>query len=643
MEGFRIMALDPIALLIIATILLFFGHVTRAVRWAQLFPPYKLATRFNLLLGLTLGYAVNVILPWRIGEILRAYFVSVRESIDFSYVAATVVVERLSDLLIVAVIMIALDYIFDSPDSMLFNIAAFMIVTALAIIIFVILIRRSLVVRRLIWTVCSIFNDSIRNSIIEFIWNVSEITVSEKILSRNYMMATIIMWSIYASSYFLYGLAVGKVLDETIQDVLGSPLLPIILSSTTDGLKSILYLLLYSILPVIIIIIYGFTRQWSAIIRDFSVKFRFGGSIQSTSLFCARDKFKQENEYDYFLASHFSGDDQVLSSFSLLAMEDGIIVRLFNGGSDAITALIEVNEKLVIRKFALGSAAIKLQEQSDWLKSHNNDNIPLVEIIGDKKGSFFYRYDMPLVASANDFYDVIHTLHVDRSKSLLVSVVEHISAFHQTNEADIAQSKIVEAYLIEKAIKNALKILDFAHDLLPAQDYRINGEHYHLSDWDCLKDINWLTSQVKQLRTSTIHGDLTIENIIVVPEKKPDFYIIDPNPDNIFNTPLIDLSKLMQSLHLGYEGLNRGGQFSSISENAIDLILSRSHAYSALHEHLKEIIVHQYGIDTLREVYFHELINYLRLTPYKIRKDPTMGLTFFACTSILLARYLESQ
>jgi hypothetical protein len=129
----------------------------------------------------------------------------------------------------------------------------------------------------------------------------------------------------------------------------------------------------------------------------------------------------------------------------------------------------------------------------------------------------------------------------------------------------------------------------------------------------------------------------------VAPENKPNFYIIDPNPDNIFNTPLIDLSKLMQSLHLGYEGLNRGGKFSSISENKIDLILSRSHAYSALHDYLKELIISQYGIDTLREIYFHELINYLRLTPYKIRKDPAMGLTFFACTSILLARYLDCK
>lgn len=635
------MTLNAITLLMLATILLFFGHVVRAVRWALLFPPRKLTTRFDLLLGLSLGYVVNVIFPWRIGELLRAYFVSVRESIDFSYVAASVVVERLTDLMIVSVILLVFVYFFDSPNSKLLSIGVFMMASTLLGVIFVILVRRSLVVRRLIWSVSSIFSDSIRTGILNFIWSISEITLGNRIWSRNYIVATVIMWTIYISSYLMYGLAVGSALGDTFYTFLGSPLLPMV-SADADGLWTILPLLLYSILPVLVVIVYGFTRQWSAIIRDFSVKIRFGGSIQTYSSFYVSDRFKQRNEYNYFLASHFGGDDKVLSSFGLLAMEDGVIQRLFNGGSDAITALVEVDERLVIRKFAFGLAGIKLKDQADWLKLHQNDNLPVVEVIGEKQGAFFYRYDMPLIASANDFYDVIHTLHIDWSKSLLDGVVERISTFHKRYETGVAPREVVTAYLTEKAIKNALKILNFAHDLLPASDYRINGKSYHLSDWDCLKDIHWLLCQVRQFRTSTIHGDLTFENVIVMPEKKPGFYFIDPNPDNTFNTPLIDLSKLMQSLHLGYEGLNRGGgQLSSISGGEINLNFSRSHAYSALHEHFNDFITRIYGVDTLREIYFHELINYLRLTPYKIRKNPAMGLTFFACTSVLLGRYFE--
>jgi hypothetical protein len=452
------------------------------------------------------------------------------------------------------------------------------------------------------------------------------------------------MWLTYFGSYFVLGLATGETFNDTLISQLGNPLLSLIARANYSGLwSSNLPLIMYSTLPIIAVIIYGFMRQWSVIIRDISKHLRYGSSLDPQFQLLGRTKFSGDNEYKYFLANHFNGDDQLLSSFGLFAMEDCIMQRQFSGGSDAITALVEVDHKLLIRKFAVGLASERLQSQANWLKLHQDDNLPVVQLLGERQGASFYRYDMPLVMLSNDFYDVIHTSPIERCKSLLNLVIDHITTFHRNNKTDDAPKGVVDAYLIEKAVKNASTILGFTHELLSGQEYQINGKTYHLSDWDCLKDINWLTTQVHQLGTSIIHGDLTIENIIVTPEQKAGFYIIDPNPDNIFNTPLIDLAKLMQSLHLGYESLNRGGNFCSITEDAIELILTRSDAYSGLHTHFEQLIIQQYSIDTLKEVYFHELINYLRLTPYKIRKDPQKGLTFFACTSILLARYLEHQ
>lgn len=637
------MALDPVTLLILATILLFFGHMARAARWALLFSPRILTTRFDLLLGLSIGYAVNAIFPWRLGEILRAFFVSGRESIAFSFVAATVVAERLTDLFVIGVIVLAFTLFYDAASSRLLTLGIFMMLIALSGIMFAILVSRSVQFRRVLWWVFSIFNDTVRIGIIEFFWSFSEIIAGGRVLGRNYLTATVFMWCVYFSSYLGFGLAVGDIPEDTLYALLGSPSLPLISRIVNGGLWSTVPFFLYSTLPVLAVIVYGFVRQWSAIIHDISKRLRYGSSIAAYNQLPACSKFKQDNEYKYFLARLFSGDDQVLSGFALLALEDGVMQRLFNGGSDALTALVEVDQTLLIRKFAVGSAAEKLKVQADWLKSHRDSGLPVVELIRERQGSNFYRYDMPFVIPANDFYDVIHTAPIEHSKSLLNSVVDHILAFHLRNEASEATEQIVEAYLSEKAVKNALNILDFAHDLLSGPDYRINGKNYQLSDWDCLKDINWLSAQMRDIRTSTIHGDLTIENIIVAPEQKAGFYIIDPNPDNLFNTPLIDLAKLMQSLHLGYEGLNRGGRLCSMTDDGINLIITRSRAYSDLHDHFEQLIVDQYGNDMLREVYFHELINYLRLTPYKIRKDPAKGLLFFACTSMLLERYMEHQ
>jgi hypothetical protein len=203
----------------------------------------------------------------------------------------------------------------------------------------------------------------------------------------------------------------------------------------------------------------------------------------------------------------------------------------------------------------------------------------------------------------------------------------------------MADEALVRKYLLEKAVNNAAVVLNFAKTIFE-NDYAINGKHFDLRQWDRLLDLDWLSRQVSRRTTTVVHGDLTIENIIVAPQHERGWYIIDPNPDNIFNTRLIDWAKLMQSVHLGYEGLNRN--FNCIlAKNSIQLALAKSLAYTELHAHLEELTRQQHGSDGLREVYFHELINYLRLTPYKIRHDPKKGVCFFGCTSILLSRYME--
>ena len=67
--------------------------------------------------------------------------------------------------------------------------------------------------------------------------------------------------------------------------------------------------------------------------------------------------------------------------------------------------------------------------------------------------------------------------------------------------------------------------------------------------------------------------------------------------------------------------------------------LIRSHRYADLHAVLEAEIVARFGPDGLREVHFHEIVHYLRLTPYKIRQNPHKGLVFAGATLLLLRRY----
>ena len=91
---------------------------------------------------------------------------------------------------------------------------------------------------------------------------------------------------------------------------------------------------------------------------------------------------------------------------------------------------------------------------------------------------------------------------------------------------------------------------------------------------------------------------------------------------------------------MGYETLNRGLS-CTLSDGHIKLSSARSDVYRDLHILLENEMIARFGEDTLREIYFHEIANYLRLIPYKMRRDPMRGLGFFACANILLARYVN--
>lgn len=624
---------------VLAVGLLLLAHIVRTVRWAFLFPPDYLKRRFDLLLGLALGYSINALVPFRIGELVRIYYVHKRAGVRLAYVAATVLAERLTDVVVVALILMAASQILGRGSA--FPLApVIMLIAAGVVVLAANLVRKSGQFRRNLWSIFSIFNNRIRFFLADLTYSFTDIVSNSRVMTKHYVACTVAMWALYIASYLTLANAISAPFEAVLYGTLGEPL-----NSTAGGTQLVgddagLTVLLFAALPVLGVIAFGFFWKWSEIVRELAHFSRYGGVGIGALSASQRDHFKAETEYEFFLASLFSGSNELVTNFGLNAIGDALVVRMFRGGSDAVTALVQTNDHLVIRKFATGDAAGKLRDQTDWLRGHACGVLPLTGVIFEHRTPQTYFYDMPFVATASDFYDVIHTSDFTTSARILEDVYEACEALHRQTARGDADAATVDEYLEQKAIKNARTILDFVRQNLLDGAYRINGVDYDLADWDCLLDRPWLKEQVRDRRTAIIHGDLTIENIIVSPGAARGWYIIDPNPDNIFNSPLIDWSKLMQSVHLGYEGLNRmpAGSLSGVD---IQVPLIRSLPYSRLHENLEDIIRRRLNPDGLREVYFHELINYLRLTPYRIRRDPAKAAVFFACTSLLLRRYLE--
>lgn len=98
---------DPIWLLA-AVALATFSMVLRAIRWRILLEPVEPDTSFSSRFGaVCIGFAVNNLLPARLGEITRAFAISRTEPIPVSASVASLVVERILDGVVLALFLFA--------------------------------------------------------------------------------------------------------------------------------------------------------------------------------------------------------------------------------------------------------------------------------------------------------------------------------------------------------------------------------------------------------------------------------------------------------------------------------------------------------------------------------------------------------
>lgn len=98
---------DPIWL-VLAVVLATFSMVLRAIRWRILLEPVEPNTSFDSRFGaVCIGFAVNNLLPARLGEITRAFAISRTEPITLSASVASLVVERILDGVVLALFLFA--------------------------------------------------------------------------------------------------------------------------------------------------------------------------------------------------------------------------------------------------------------------------------------------------------------------------------------------------------------------------------------------------------------------------------------------------------------------------------------------------------------------------------------------------------
>ena len=188
---------DNLILLLLASILLVFSVLLRAVRWK-----YLLNTDtniMNLFAAQLIGYFINNILPIRIGDIIKSYVIAKKTNNSTGYVIGSVFVERVLDTITLLCFSLFLLYhlgltYFDTFNINFYNISAFFVLI-ICVYFFVKFYFKKFIPKTIIYFV---------NEMKKGIYQIKQTNITIVIIS------SILIWVIYLINVYL----VQKIFDE---------------------------------------------------------------------------------------------------------------------------------------------------------------------------------------------------------------------------------------------------------------------------------------------------------------------------------------------------------------------------------------------------------------------------------------------
>ena len=632
-------ALQTILLFLGALALLLVGHVVRLARWSILMRQAGHPRLGEGFMALTLSYVINAVVPLRLGEIVRGLYYGRRTGTDVAFVLASIIVERALDLVVVwgmtMVLMATHRYgsvSILSETLLTLGLAAVVLLTALAT-------SRSARFRRVAWLGVSVFNPAIRATLLDTLWSVLEVFREGRARWLLIAVQSTVMWALYLSAFGVLAASLGIGLDQVFRATVASPLLPMIVPLLRQGGAAALGLVAFSFLPFLLFLAYVGAKQQLGISAWGAVSWMQDPRLYADPVPRSKSRFRDRQDYAEFLARRFNGTNDLVSDFEGNAIRDIVVQRMLRGGSDALTVMVQLRDKLLIRKYASGPAADKLEAQCVWLERHSNI-LPTVRIAERTRSGQRFLYDMEYSRTSRDFFDMVHMSDIETSWRTLSDVMGSMSSFHTQTSAGLAGADCTARYAREKVTANLRAIKAAAPEFFTHETVRVNGVACETDLLDRFGAGDFMVDRLQRREVATIHGDLTIENILADPSRPAGWFLIDPNGGNIFESPLLDYAKLMQSLHLGYESLNRDLS-CSFTGGALTFPNTRSAQYATLYERMTEWLREHFGEDGLREIRLHEIVHYFRLTPYKFRKSAEVGLVFLGCLCLLVKQYVD--
>lgn len=618
-------------MLIIAIVLVCLAHFIRTLRWELFVKTYEKPNTKNLLQSLSIGYFINSFIPFKAGDLVRAWISGRKMKNGRGFALATVIVDRYLDILVVGILFAIFSaFNLDSADSVWFYM--FLAVGVLAVTLLVYILRGY--VKKILKNIAGIFNARIEIRLLRFFWSLiwSFKDIFKKISKTRLLLETLGMWILYLTSYYCFAaflshqgsnmnwLDVFYMLFTKNSIHVGS----LGAITVTQGMLNtqMIWTGIYLFAPIVILFVISLC-----------LKSKNDGSVDSEESYLNLIPQLDEDERRNFLETYFSNERREYIESYLKINQNILIIRDYSAGSNATTMLCMNNGKNFFRKYAFGADGDKLYQQIEWLQRFK-DIIPLPDIMQYQKKDNFCYYDMPYDSQAVGLFDYAHSMPKENAWKFIKKATECLeNSLYKVNQRP-ADKATIDEYIKSKVNKNLDKIMNakYLKRLMEYDEIIINGRSFHnLPYYLPYLSEEHLYDIFKNDTYSEIHGDLTIENIICTrnADGDDDFYIIDPNTGNVHDSSNLDYGKLLQSIHGGYEFL-MATKNVSIERNRINFVFTKSEAYTYLYDMLDKYMREHFEEERVKSIYYHEIIHWLRLMPYKIEKNGKRVLLFYA-------------
>ncbi|WP_190286240.1 lysylphosphatidylglycerol synthase transmembrane domain-containing protein [Candidatus Planktophila versatilis] len=622
----------------IALCLVFLGTIFRGLRTREMLMTAA-ETKLSLnIFAYVISSAINMITPFRLGEVMRILYLRRVTKVSGYYIALVVVIERTIDLILITLVSLLM---LNTSESQKHFIA--LIIGCFSVILFILI---SLMVRPLLRMISSITSNlsedlqwKTKHSLWVAMYGFKKFVSSPRSILL-YMGYTLVSWTFYFGGVWISFRSILNNQFEISQIVapftdyltlakqsihnFERHFLNIGLNLSSENITE-LSLVAWVVLNLPILVIALTSLIWFK--RITRVKNETDSLLSKFSMFDSDSR----NIVDYYISS----DPTLRKLHELEFKENFQILKIYKGGSQALTCVVkQEGGVLEVLKSTSSLNEEKLKMQYLWLvkfKSHPE----IVSVYKELRNSHVYGYSMQLADDFVPFYDFIHLEALSKSEEILrnihVFLRDHIYVELVQNSDESVYATYFEKRIID-AVQNA-KSSDRQFSLLwDKTEIVINGELRINANVILKQNREHIERAMRNFtRSENIHGDLTVDNILIDPVSNK-FLLIDPSDDNTLRGPVLDFARLLQSLEGGYEFLNHSNEkprYELSDTPTITFVDQRTHRYEQLAESVRDLAKSYLTESENENLDLHIGLLYLRMLPHQIRINPERTLIYY--------------